>query len=86
MCTLITESNKQTPPILTRPRCNHEGLSSTSNQIINVTIKIFIFIQDSESQLINKNGKEKLKNKLNAAAELKVSQLYLMASVNLFSE
>ena len=62
---------------------NHSG---TSNQIINVAIKIFVLIQDSESQLINKNGKKKLKNKLQAAAVLQVSQCYLIASLNFFAE
>lgn len=62
------------------------GLSGTSNQIINVAIKIFVLIQDSESQLINKNGKEKLKIKLRAAAELEVSQRYLMAALIFFAE
>lgn len=56
-----------------------------SKQIINTTIKIFVLIQDSESQLINKCGNVKLKNKLNTAAQ-QVSQVYLLASLNFESE
>lgn len=53
--------------------------------IINAAIKIFVLILTSESQLINKKGNEKLKNKLNAAVGLAVSQLRLTASFNFTS-
>lgn len=41
---------------------------------VNAAIKMFVLILTSESQLINKKGSGKLKNKLNAAVGLAGSQ------------
>jgi hypothetical protein len=65
------------------PTTSQQGISK---QIINTTIKIFVLILDSESQLINKCGNAKLKSKLNTAAQQEVSQACLLASLNFVSE
>lgn len=50
--------------------------------VVNTAIKMFVLILTSESQLINKKGSGKLKNKLNAAVGLAGSQQHLTASFN----
>lgn len=64
-------------------RLSH-ACSSLAN-IINAAIKIFVLILTPESQLINKKGNEKLKNKLSAAVGLAGSQQPLTASFNFTS-
>lgn len=74
------------PPATQSASCPARGSAPPlPANIINAAIKIFVLILTSESQLINKKGNEKLKNKLDAAVGLDVSQLRLTASFNFTS-